>query len=103
MLTDYIQIFCGSGIDALELKNRLNDISIYPIIKDESKSGNLAGFGIPNYMYSHKVFIHKDQFEDASLFIPEIIKQDNIQAKIIKLSKEASSASYTKEKIIITS
>ena len=23
MLTDYIQIFCGSGIDALELKNRL--------------------------------------------------------------------------------
>ena len=35
MLTDYIQIFCGSGIDALELKNRLNDISIYPIIKDE--------------------------------------------------------------------
>ena len=49
MLTDYIQIFCGSGIDALELKNRLNDISIYPIIKDESKSGNLAGFEFPMF------------------------------------------------------
>ena len=103
MQTDYVQIYCGSGIDALELKNRLNDISIYPIIKDESKSSNLAGFGIPNYMYSHRVFIHKDQYEDASLFIPEIIKQDKIQANNIKLSKEDSSTSNTKEKIIITS
>ena len=51
---------------------------VWYLIKDESKSGNLAGFGIPNYMYSHKVFIHKDQYEDASLFIPEIIKQDKI-------------------------
>lgn len=77
-MTDYIQIFYGSHIKSLELKNKLNHINIYPIIKDESKSANLAGFGIPNYLFSHKVFIHKDQLDEACLFIPEIKKQDRI-------------------------
>jgi hypothetical protein len=74
-LNDYVQIFYGSEIEALELKSRLNDLNIFPILKDETKSANLAGFGVPNYMYSHRVFIHKDQYSEACLFISEIKKK----------------------------
>ena len=32
---------------------------------DEEKSANLAGFGIPNYLFSHKIYITKTDFEMA--------------------------------------
>ena len=75
-MNDYVQIFYGSEIEALELKSRLNDLNIFPILKDETKSANLAGFGVPNYMYSHRVFVHKDQYSEACLFISEIKKKN---------------------------
>ena len=67
-MSNYIQIFFGSEIDAISLKSKLNDINIYPILKNEINSANLAGFGVPNYLYSHKLFIHKDQYNDCLLY-----------------------------------
>ena len=49
-MSNYIQVFFGSEIDAISLKSKLNDINIYPILKNETNSANLAGFGVPNYL-----------------------------------------------------
>ena len=76
-MSNYIQVFFGSEIDAISLKSKLNDINIYPILKNETNSANLAGFGVPNYLYSHKLFIHKDQYNVACLLIEELKKTSN--------------------------
>ena len=76
-MSNYIQVFFGSEIDALSLKSKLNDINIYPILKNETNSANLAGFGVPNYLYSHKLFIHIDQYNEACLLIEELKKNSN--------------------------
>lgn len=99
-MNDYVQIFYGSEIEALELKSRLNDLNIFPILKDETKSANLAGFGVPNYMYSHRVFIHKDQYSEACLFISEIKKK---YKKIVLLNKEIKSKERRSKKPFIIS
>tara|TARA_B100001057_G_scaffold472322_1_gene535508 strand:+ start:1557 stop:1790 length:234 start_codon:yes stop_codon:yes gene_type:complete len=76
-LSDYIQVFFGSEIDAISFKSKLNDINIYPVLKNETNSANLAGFGVPNYLYSHKLFIHKDQYNEAYLLIEDLKKTSN--------------------------
>lgn len=76
-MSNYIQVFFGSEIDAISLKSKLNDINIYPILKNETNSANLAGFGVPNYLYSHKLFIHKDQYNKACLLIEDLKKTSN--------------------------
>ncbi|MEY8848661.1 DUF2007 domain-containing protein [Psychroserpens sp. XS_ASV72] len=42
---DYIKVFSGSFIMVQLVKQRLEDAGINAIIKDESESGRLAGFG----------------------------------------------------------
>ena len=43
--SNYIKIFSGSFIVVQLVKDRLESAGINPIIKDESESGRLAGFG----------------------------------------------------------
>lgn len=42
---DYIKVFSGSFIIVQLVKDRLEQAGINAIIKDESESGRLAGFG----------------------------------------------------------
>ena len=39
-MSDYIQVFFGSEIDAISLKSKLNDINIYPVLKNETNNQN---------------------------------------------------------------
>ncbi len=63
MNSKYVHIFSGSMIEANKLVYELSENKIYSILKDETKSATLAGFGVPNFLYSYKVFVKKEDVE----------------------------------------
>ena len=67
MTTNYVYFFSGSMIESNALASKLSSHNIKFIIKDEQNSANLAGFGVPNYLFSHKVFVNKNDLEKAKL------------------------------------
>ena len=68
----FIKIFTGNAIEILALRNELEKQGIAPIIKDDSESARLAGFGIvaPGLQ---QVFVHKDEL-DVAFRIVECLK-----------------------------
>ena len=50
-------------IEANRLVFDLSQINISSILKDEAKSTNLANFGVPDFLYTHKVFVKKTPSE----------------------------------------
>ena len=63
MSTDYTHLFTGSSIAVLAIKQALELENIIPIIKDNSESGRLAGFGsTPNLQ---EVFVHTEEASKA--------------------------------------
>lgn len=69
---DFIKIFTGNTIEILALRNKLLKLKIVPIIKDDSESARLAGFGMiaPGLQ---EVFVHKNEL-DAAIRIVESLK-----------------------------
>ncbi|MGA1771357.1 MAG: DUF2007 domain-containing protein [Flavobacteriaceae bacterium] len=59
----YVKIFTGSSIEVLGIKSCLEAVNIIPVIKDESESARLAGFGAPSEML--QMFVHKDELAVA--------------------------------------
>jgi len=61
---DFIKIFTGNTIDVLALRNALEEKSIVAVIKDDSESARLAGFGTvaPGLQ---EVFVHEDELDQA--------------------------------------
>jgi hypothetical protein len=64
METHYTRIFTGNFITVNLIISRLEEIGISPIIKDETESGRLAGFGpaIPGHQ---ELFVHNDELDKA--------------------------------------
>lgn len=56
-------LFSGSSMAVLALKNALQAENIIPVIKDESESARMAGFGIVHDI--KQVFVHEDEFKKA--------------------------------------
>ena len=65
MKSEYVLFFSGSFIETNYIATKLSEYRLKYIIRDEQKSANLAGFGIPNYLFSHKIYITKNDFEMA--------------------------------------
>ncbi|WP_417362804.1 putative signal transducing protein [Galbibacter sp.] len=61
---NYIRIFTGSIVMSKQLEYRLKEAGINPVIKNETESGRLAGFG-PAIIDQVQVFVHKDEYEHA--------------------------------------
>ena len=57
---DYIRIFTGSDIQGTFIKSKLEEVGISPIIKNETESARLAGFG-PSVVNQVQIFVHKDE------------------------------------------
>ena len=69
---DFIKIFTGNTIDVLALRNAFEEKRIVAVIKDDSESARLAGFGMvaPGLQ---EVFVHKDEL-DLAVRIVESLK-----------------------------
>ena len=71
MQKDYLCVFSGNDIDSLNIIESLKKIDIYPIIKNESESARLAGFGIIDH--KKKIYVHRDEYGRAEEVIKSII------------------------------
>ena len=70
MQPDYLCVFYGNHIDTLNITDSLKKINIIPIVKNESESARLAGFGIIDY--KKKIYVHRDEFSKAVNLIKSI-------------------------------
>jgi len=64
METHYTKIYTGNFILVQLMVSRLDEIGISPIIKDESESGRLAGFGA-SIQGQQELFVHNDELDKA--------------------------------------
>tara|TARA_Y100001958_G_C20814890_1_gene272339 strand:+ start:308 stop:523 length:216 start_codon:yes stop_codon:yes gene_type:complete len=71
MHPEYLCVFYGNHIDALNIISSLYEINISPIVKNESESARLAGFGIIDD--KKKIFVHRDEYMVAEELIKSIL------------------------------
>ena len=64
METHYTKIYTGNFILIQLMVSRLEDVGISAIVKDESESGRLAGFGAP-IQGQQELFVHNDELDKA--------------------------------------
>lgn len=69
--TNYTKIYTGNFIIVQQILQRLEKIGIRAIIKDESESGRLAGFGSP-IPGQQEVFVHENELDKAVPIIEEV-------------------------------
>lgn len=74
MDNNYTKVFEGNFIIVGLVKERLKEVGINAILKDESESGRLAGFMSPIQGYQ-ELYVQKDEV-DKSRSIIETVKND---------------------------
>lgn len=73
--SNYIKIFTGNFIIVKRIVFDLEKENIIPVVKDETESARLAGFGggiIPGFQ---QIYIHKDELEKATPIIESITSE----------------------------
>ncbi len=73
--SSYIKIYTGDFIVVQRIVNDLEKINIIPVVKDQTESARLGGFGggiIPGFQ---QVYVHKDEL-DKAIEIVERIRLD---------------------------
>ncbi|MDB4715483.1 DUF2007 domain-containing protein, partial [Flavobacteriaceae bacterium] len=68
---NFIKIFTGNSITVLSIMNALEDKNIIAVVKDDSESARLAGFGMvaPGLQ---EVFVHQDELDEAIRIIESL-------------------------------
>ena len=59
------ELFTGSFIEVQKLCTTLEDFNIKYIVQDYKKSAILAGFGVTNLCYTHRLLVHENDYEFA--------------------------------------
>ena len=59
------ELYTGSFIEVQKICTILDDFKIKYIIQDQKKSAILAGFGIINLFYTHRLLVHENDYELA--------------------------------------
>jgi hypothetical protein len=74
MDSSYIKVYTGSFIIAQLIVDKLDAVGISAIVKDETESGRLAGFGssIPGYQ---EIYVNEEEL-DASIPIVESVTSE---------------------------
>ncbi|MFQ3335361.1 MAG: hypothetical protein ACI87X_000414 [Candidatus Arcticimaribacter sp.] len=67
----FIKIFTGNAISVLSLRNALEEQNIVAVVKDDSESARLAGFGMvaPGLQ---EMFVHEDELDQAIKIIESL-------------------------------
>lgn len=68
METQYVKLYSGSFIVVQLITKNLEQQGISPVVKDETESARLAGYGTSNYGYQ-EVFVHKSQLSKADAIV----------------------------------
>ncbi len=69
---DYKRIYTGPTVIIKMLQNHLEEVDIYPIVKDNLSSGTWGGFGgVPGMI---QLFVHRDEYDKAEKIVGEVLK-----------------------------
>ena len=66
-MSKYVHLYSGSFIESNVLTHELSKLGIQFIMRDQQNSANLAGFGIPNYLFSCQVFVKLSDYDRAKM------------------------------------
>ena len=69
--SEYIKIYTGGAIIVQLIKQRLEAEGISPVIKDETESGRLAGFGA-SLIGQPEVYVHKSESDVATRIVETV-------------------------------
>ncbi|NCG04559.1 MAG: DUF2007 domain-containing protein [Bacteroidetes bacterium] len=67
MSDSFSLLYTGNIVDVQRLKVLLEESDIFPIIKDETESARLAGFGAPTMM--QQLWVLSSEVEKAKTFL----------------------------------
>jgi hypothetical protein len=70
--SNYIKIYTGSFIIVEHMVDTLKKAGINAIVKDETESGRLAGFGA-SIAGMQELFVNKDEMDNAIPIVEDII------------------------------
>ena len=70
----YVKIYAGSFIIIQWICKTLEDNGIIPVIKDETESARLAGFGPTTYGHQ-ELFVHENEEEKANEIVARTIEE----------------------------
>jgi hypothetical protein len=74
--TNYTKLFSGNFIVVQMLRDRLESAGISPIIKDESESGRLAGFGASIQGFQ-ELYVSNEELIKAKAILKEVNEELN--------------------------
>ena len=72
--SNYKKVFTGNIFVIQQIQESLGKLNITPVIKDDSESGRLAGFGAPSPAMQ-EVFVHENEYDKAITAVEEIVKE----------------------------
>lgn len=74
MDSNYTKIYSGNRFTAQRIEDKLQEIGVNAVIKDESESARLAGFAA-NIDGELEVHVHKDEVDKAMMIVRAIAAQ----------------------------
>ncbi len=69
--SNYTKVYTGNPITAQLIVANLNDVDIRPIVKDESESARLAGFGVIDPV--QEIYVNNDELSTAKPIIERVL------------------------------
>ena len=70
--SNYIKIFTGNFIIVQRIIDELKVVNINAIVKDQTESARLAGFGGGIFPGFQEIFVNKDELENAVKVVERI-------------------------------
>ncbi|MBB3124749.1 hypothetical protein FHS04_002276 [Mesoflavibacter sabulilitoris] len=71
METEYIKIYTGDFLTSQRIQQRLEDIGINAVVKNEDESARLAGFANP-VPSLQDIYVHETELEKAKTVVDAI-------------------------------
>lgn len=72
--SNYIKIYAGSFIIAQLIFDKLDEIGINPILKDDNQTG-LTAVMVDDYQSLIEIYVHKDEEDKAIPIVEDIISR----------------------------
>jgi hypothetical protein len=76
-MSNYIHVFSGNFIEVQRIFKALEAVNICAVIKDESESGRLAGFG-SSIQGLQEIHVHKDELNKATPIIKNLTSESEL-------------------------
>ncbi len=71
-IDDYTRIYTGSTVFIKMLQSKLEEIDVFPIVKDDLSSGTWGGFGgVPGMI---QLFVHRDEYDKAKAVVDSALE-----------------------------